>query len=361
MTASPADTPTEWLERTKSPESSLYGGMRPSAWIASGRLETAPRCDDWHRYWRHVAGVTTTRTTTGEAAAVRSDRPRWFAKSGADVARLAFAAPGCGAPRAVTEVDPNTAVLVFEKADEEVHAACITETVPCQNLVPLAPRPILFQVRPALGDEDFFKPFVFAISSNGLMPKGHIPRARGGERYILDVVGAWQPKHKFVVAPVDAKTFQPNRPLQVSPLVPEGTPVIADRDFGSSGFVAITLPRGTAVVQGRVVRRDPWPQEYTRGVHPAVAVRTDGVQVHVAIWVTSERSVSPCDLDKGLRRLSASTPQPGWPSPTSLVPPRPATAPPLHSQPATRPRKRSSDVFAKWQDRKCTRLSLGKP
>ena len=370
MTLSPADTSPVLLEEVRSPAPSPYDGVRVEGYVVRGKFEMVPTFTSWWLWWRDIAGVTVVKATAGTVPPL-SDRPRWFFVPGADADRLPFAAPNCGLPSAVAGLEASTPIAVVEMAVPEDHACFIRQDPEDPTEMPHGnQRATAIQVRPLVGEESYFRPFYFAIASDGMMPRGHLPTLAASPTYVGDVVGAWLPRDSFVVVCNDPRV-RLQKVLRVQPKVPEGTPVIAASEFARSGFRAISWPRGTSIVNGQVQRSSPWPEEYTPGVYPAVAVARNGEQRHVAIWVPTSRSPTPVQLDRGLRRLSQSQELARPPS-RSSVPGRPpvgpsagknATGPRRHSTtaaPRSRPapvgrNRQSGGVFAKSTcSRSCT-------
>lgn len=366
MTLSPAGTSPVLLAEVRSPAPSPYGGVRVDGYVERGKFVLAPGYSNWWLYWRDIAGVTVVKATAGTVPQ-RSDRPRWFFVPGTDADRLPFAAPNCGLPSAVADLKAGTPIAVVEMAVPEDHACFIRQDLEDPTEMPLRnQRATAIQVRPRINQEGYFRPFYFAIASDGMMPRGHLPTLAASPKYVGDVVGAWLPRDRFVVVCNDSRG-RLQKVLRVQPKVPEGTPVIAASEFGDSGFIAISHPRGTDIVNGQVQRSRPWTEEYTPGVYPAVAVAPNGDQRHVAIWVPTSRSPTPVQLDRGLRRLSQSQERARPPS-RSSVPGRPPVGPPAGKN-AIRPRRHSTTaaaqswsapvgrnrqsggVFAKYQDR----------
>ena len=366
MTLSPADTSPVLLEEVRSPATSPYGGVGLDGYVIRGRFAMAPGYPNWEYYWKDVAGVTVVKATAGTARE-HSDRPRWFFVPGTDAGRLLFAAPNCGLPSAIADLEAGTPIAVVEMAVPEDHAYFIRQDPEDPTEMPHGSQwATAIQVRPRINQEGRFRPFYFAIASDGMMPRGHLPTLGASSKYVGDVVGAWLPRDSFVVVCNDPRG-RLQKVLRVQPKVPEGTPVIAASEFGISGFIAISHPRGTDIVNGQVQRSRPWTEEYTPGVYPAVAVAPNGDQRHVAIWVPTNRSPTPVELDRGLRRLSQSQERARPPS-RSSVPGRPPVGPPAGKN-AIRPRRHSTTaaprswsapvgrnrqsggVFAKYQDR----------
>jgi len=367
MTLSPADTSPVLLEEVRSPATSPYGGVRVDGYVIRGSFKMAPGDPNWELYWRDCLGATVVKATAGTVPPL-SNRPRWFFVPGTDADRLPFAAPNCGLPSAIADLEATTPIAVVEMAVPEDHACFIRQDPEGPTEMPHGSQwATVIQVRPRINQEGRFRPFYFAIASDGMMPRGHLPTLGASSRYVGDVVGAWLPRDSFVVVCNDPRV-RLQKVLRVQPKVPEGTPVIAASEFGRSGYRTISWPRGTAIVNGQVQRSSPWPEEYTPGVYPAVAVARNGEQRHVAIWVSSSRSPTPVQLDRGLRRLSQSQER-ARPLSRSSVPVRPPVGPPAGKN-AVRPRRHSTTaaprswsapvgrnrqsgggVFAKYQDR----------
>ncbi len=366
MTLSPAGTSAVLLEEVRSPAPSPYDGVRVDGYVERGKFVLAPACPNWELYWRDCLGVTVVKATVGTVPPL-SDRPRWFFVPGADADRLPFAAPNCGLPPAVADLEATTPIAVVEMAVPEDHACFIRQDPEDPTEMPHGnQRATAIQVRPLVGEESYFQPFHFAIASDGMMPRGHLPTLAASPKYVGDVVGAWLLRDRFVVVCNDSRG-RLQKVLRVQPKVPEGTPVIEASKFAESGFRAVSWPRGTDIVNGQVQRSRPWTEEYTPGVYPAVAVAPNGDQRHVAIWVPTSRSPTPVQLDKGLRRLSQSQERARPPS-RSSAPGRPPVGPSAGKN-ATGPRsynttaaaqswsapvgrnRQSGGVFAKYQDR----------
>ena len=305
MTSSPSGSPLGWLDQSRMPTPGPYGDVPVDGYIVDGGFKMKVENPGWQQLWQRVVGVNAARQTIGAARAVVPDRPRWFFVPGISADRLPFAAPGCGLPEAMAALPDDRSVAVLTQAIPNEHARYVSTDDPSKTEHPKLTGPgTVLQVRPEVVHGDLFQAFYFWIPRDGMMPHGHVPIGRYGAKYLREVVRAWLPAGAAKIVTITPDNDE--RMLKVSPSVPKGTPTIEDTKFGECGFVAIAWPRDTHIVNGVVVRQKPWCEPYTQGVYPAIAVREDGSQHHVAVWVPTCRSPTPSQIRPRLRRLSES-------------------------------------------------------